>query len=162
MADDVVDELAEKIGDRLSELGFGLIKCIVFQAAPDYDPKQGKLLNGVIAYPFVSVSHVQPEQFDMGVSTESTTFVNRLFTVAIVADKKIVDPNPSPFTTYRAKAIRKLHTHRWDGQITSIPNASIMHATVRPQSPIQQSAWKNDAKFVSVFDVIVQTEEPNG
>jgi hypothetical protein len=162
MAEDVVDELAEKIGDRLNELGLGLIKCIVFQIAPDYDPQQGTLLHGKCGFPFVSICHLQPEQFDMGVSTETTTFVNRKFTVAIVGDKKIVEPNPTPFTTYRAKAIRKLHTHRWDGQINSIPNASIMHATVQPQSPIQQSAWANSAKFVSVFDVIVQTEEPNG
>lgn len=162
MATEVVEELAELIGARINALGLTLMKGIVFQIAPEYDPKMGTLLHGAARYPFVSVGHYQAEQPNMEVSTNVTTFWTRIFTVAIVADKSIVFPLPGPYTGYRSKAMRALHTYRGDGTLSSIPNACIMQATVRPSSPIQQSAWAQYAKFVSTFDVAFQTEEPTG
>lgn len=162
MAEDVVDELAEIIGARLNQLGLTLIKGIVFQIAPDYDPKSGELLHGVAMHPFVSITHVQPEQINQDVSTNTTTMKTRVFTVAIIADKAKVEVSPRSYSTYRAKAMRALHTYRATGTLESVDNSCIMHALVRPGSPIQQSAWQNMAKFVSVFDVLFQTEEPTG
>lgn len=162
MAADVADELAEIIADRISQIGLDLVKGIVYQIAPDYDPKSGKLLRGKTGHPFVSISHVQPEQPVMAESTNVTMVITRVLTVAIVADKAIVEKDPAPFAAYRAKAIRSLHTYRGDGQIHSVPNACIMHATVRPSSPVQQTAWAQAAKFVSTFDVLFQTEEQPG
>lgn len=162
MADSVVEELAEIIGARLNQVLQPLAKCIVFQIAPDYDPKSGKLLHGTFGMPFVSISHVQPEQPDVGNSTNTSMLITRVLTVAIVADKKIVEPTPGPYTKYREQLMRAMHTYRGNGTLSSVPNACIMHATVRPSSPIQQSAWQNYAKFVSTFDVLFQTEEPTG
>lgn len=162
MAEDVVDELAEIIGARLNQLGLTLIKGIVFQIAPDYDPKLGELLHGEARHPFVSITHVQPEQLGQDGSTNTTTMQTRVFTVAIIGDKAKVEAQPRKYTAYRAKAMRALHTYRANGTLDSIDNACIMHALVRASSPIQQSAWQSMAKFTSVFDVLFQTEEPTG
>ena len=158
----VVEELAEIIGARLNALGLNPIAGIVYQIAPDYDPKSGTLLHGVAKHPFVSISHVLPEQPNFAESTNTSMMIVRVLTLAIIADKTKVEPAPDVYSHYRDRAIKALHTFRGTGTLSSISNACIMHATVRPNSPIQQSAWQNSAKFVSTFDVLFQTEEPTG
>jgi hypothetical protein len=162
MALGVVEELAEIIGARLFQVGLTITKGIVFQIAPDYDVKSGRLLYGARMYPFVSISHVQAEQFVVGESTNVSARKKRVFTVLMIGDKAVVEKNPAVYTSHRDRLMSAMHTYRGNGLLTAIPNACIMHATVRPSSPIQQSAWQNSAKFVSSFDVLFDTEEPTG
>jgi len=161
MTDAIVKECAEKVAARLATLGFTLMKGIVWQIAPDYDPKAGELLEGAVGFPFVSLSHVLAEQFIIGESTNVSAAVVRTISVAIVADKAIAERNPSVYAKYRQDAIRKCHTHRFGGTLASDSGACIFHATVRPNSPIQQSSWQSHAKFISSFDVLFQTDEPS-
>jgi hypothetical protein len=161
MTDAIVEEMAAKVATRLAIIGFGLMKGIVFQIAPDYDPKAGTLLQGVVGFPFVSLSSVLAEQFIIGESTNVSAAVVRTISVALIADKAIVEKNPGVYSKYRENGMRVCHTHRFGGSLASDPGACIFHATVRPNSPIQQSSWQNHAKFVSSFDVLFQTDEPN-
>ena len=162
MTDSIQKELATKIGARLhTSLGLTLIKGIVYQIAPDYQPDSGILLHGAQQWPFVSISAILPEQFLIEESTNVSAAIIRTLTVAIVADKAVAELNDDSYALYRQNAMRVLHTHRWTGTLTSDPNACIMHATVRPRSPIEQTAWMQYAKLVSAFDVLVQTDEPN-
>jgi len=158
----VVEELCELVGTRLNALGLTLMQGIVYQTAPEDDPKVGTLLHGRAVYPFVSISHVLPEQPNLEQSTNTSMWITRAITVALVADKAKVQPNPSAYSHYRDRAMKALHTYRWNGTLESIANACIMHATVRPNSPVMQSAWQNGTKFISPFDVLIQTEEPTG
>jgi hypothetical protein len=162
MANGVVEELAEIIGARLFQVGTAVTKGIIFQIAPEHAVKAGTLLHGTRAYPFVSISHIQPEQFAIGESTNVSAKKTRVFTVAMIGDKAIVEKAPGVYSAHRDKLMSAMHTYRGNGQLTSIPNACIMHATVRPSSPIQRSAWVDAAKFVSTFDVLFETEEPTG
>jgi len=161
MTDPIIKECASKVATRLATLGFSLVKGIVYQIAPDYDPKAGDLLQGTVGFPFVSLSHVQAEQFIIGESTNVSAAIVRVISVAIIADKAIVERTPAVYAKYRQDAMRACHTHRFGGTLSSDANACIFHATVRPNSPIQQSSWQNHAKFVSSFDVLFQTDEPN-
>lgn len=153
-------ELANKVAARIATVGFTLFKGIVYQKAPDYDPKQGTLLYGAVRFPFVSLSFVLPEQFIIEESTNVSAAIVRPISVAMVADKTIVEVDPDPYDKYRQDIMRIIHTYRFGGTLTSDANACIFHATVRPNSPIQQSAWQQHAKFVSSFDVLFQTDEP--
>lgn len=159
---DVAEELVRLIGTRLNALGLNPVKGIIWQTAPEDDPKVGELLHGTAIYPFVSISHVTPEQPNTDVSTNTSMWITRTFTVAIVANKAIVQPDPGAYSNYRDKAMRSLHTYRWTGQLTAIANASIFQATIRPSSPVLQGAWQQNNKFISPFDVMIQTEEPTG
>jgi hypothetical protein len=162
MANGVLEELAEITGARLFQVGTSVTKGITFQIAPDYDVKSGRLLHGDRKYPFISISHVQAEQFKVGESTNVSAFKIRALTVAIVGDKAIVEKDPGIYTAHRDLLMSAMHTYRGNGQLTSIPNACIMQALVRPSSPIQRSAWVDSSKFVSTFDVLFETEEPTG
>jgi hypothetical protein len=157
----IVEEMAAKVAIRLATIGFSLVKGIVYQIAPDYDPKSGTLLQGVVGFPFVSISSVTAEQFIIGESTNVSAAVVRTISVALIADKAIVEKNPGVYAKYRQDAIRVCHTHRFGGSLASDVGACIFHATVRPNSPIQQASWQSYAKFVSSFDVLFQTDEPN-
>lgn len=157
----ITKEMAEKVAARLATIGFSLMKGIIFQIAPDYDPKAGELLDGVVGFPFVSLSSVLAEQYIIGESTNVSAAVVRTISVAIVADKAIVERNPDVYAKYRQDALRICHTHRFGGTLTTDSGACIFHATVRPNSPIQQGSWQQNAKFVSSFDVLFQTDEPN-
>ncbi len=159
--DAISEELAEKVAARLATIGFSLMKGMIFQIAPDYDPKSGVLLAGAVGFPFVSLSYVLAEQYIIGESTNVSAAVVRPVSIAIIADKVIVERNPGIYAKYRQDAMRVCHTHRFGGALTSDPGACIFHATVRPNSPIQQSSWQGHAKFVSSFDVLFQTDEPN-
>lgn len=163
MTASIQSELAQNIATALTVLGFTLFKGIVYQAAPDYDVACGELLAGTAKFPFVSLSCVQAEKFTFEESTNVSSSVSRTISVALIADKAVVGRSPGidPYAKYRQDAMRILHTNRFGGLLTADSGASILHATVRPNSPIQQGPWQNYAKFVSSFDVIVQTDEPN-
>lgn len=154
-------ELAEKIATELETLGFTLFKGIVYQKAPDYDPKKGVLLEGEARMPFISLSSVLAEQFITGESFNVSSAVLRPISVALVADKAIVERDPDPYEKYRQDAMRTIHLNRFRGVLDTDSESCLFHATVRPGSPIQQSSWQQFAKFVSSFDVMFQTDEAN-
>lgn len=162
MTASIKSELAEKTADVLATLGFTLFKGIVYQAAPDYDPKNGDLLAGVAAYPFVSLCGIAAEQFIVEASTNVSAGIVRTISVALIADKAKVERTPGidPYEKYRQDAMRVLHTNRFGGTLTTDSGACIFHATVRPGSILHRDAWQNYAKFVSSFDVLFQTDEP--
>lgn len=162
MAAGIVEELAERIGARLWSVNHSVLKGIAYQAAPDYDPKSGRLLHGQTKHPFVSITHITPEQMPAEESTNVSAKVIRTFTVALVADKTIVEADPGVYADCRTKLMNSLHTYRWDGVIYSVPNCSIMQALVKPASPISQAAWQNSGKFISIFDVQIETDERPG
>lgn len=157
----IKNELCEKIATELATLGFTLMKGIVRQAAPDYDVQNGVLLQGEAKFPFVSVSGVLEESFNVAESFNSVSAVTRTITVAIVADKKIVSQDDDLYALYRQNAMRTIHTNRFRGMLTSDTNSCILQATVRPRSPIEKTAWQSYGKFISAFDVLFQTNEPN-
>lgn len=161
MTDSIQKELAGKIATELTNLGFSLFKGIVYQIAPDYSPKNGELLAGASLFPFISLSCVQAESFIVGESFNVSSAINRTISVALVADKAVVQVNPDPYAKYRQDAIRSIHMNRFRGVLTTDPQSCLFHATVRPNSPIQQSSWQQYTKFVSSFDVIFQMDEAN-
>jgi len=161
MTKSISKELAEKVAVELATLGFTLFKGLVYQIAPDYRPENGSLLQGTAAFPFVSLTFVLPETFIIEESFNSSSAMNRPMSVALIADKAIVQIDPDPYAKYRQDAMRIIHMNRFRGEFTSDPNSCMFHATVRPGSPIQQSSWLQYTKFVSSFDILFRTDEAN-
>lgn len=160
MTESITKELAGLIATELETLGFTLFKGIIFQIAPEYTTR-GELLAGQRLFPFISISSVLAESFIMEESFNVSSAVNRPISVALIADKAVVELNPDPYVKYRQDAIRTLHLNRFRGVLVTDPNSCLFHATVRPNSPIQQSSWQQYAKFVSSFDVLFRTDEAN-
>lgn len=154
--------LEEKIAEAIySAVELAPFRGIVRQATPDYRPEFGDLLYGVRKYPFVAIASVQPEQFQQAASSSVWNAVIRPVTVALLADKAPLEKSDTmaAFRLYREEAMRVLHANRFGGSITPATGSCVFQATVRPRSAVEVSAWVNNAKWVSTFDVLVETRE---
>lgn len=110
--------------------------------------------------PFISVSSVLAETFQYGPGTNIHVPVVRPVTVALIADKIVVERDDTPWKRFRELAMQAQIYNRFRGNITGIAGACVMQATVRPKSQVELSAWVNHAKWVSAFDVLIETREP--
>jgi len=158
----VTEWLEEKIAEAIhTAVGLTPFRGIVRQVTPDYRPEFGELLYGVRKYPFVAIASVQPEQFQSTVSSGVWNAVIRPVTVALLADKAPLENSATmaAYRLYREEAMRALFGNRFGGSITPATGSCVFQAIVRPRSAIEVSAWVNNAKWVSTFDVLVETRE---
>lgn len=152
--------IEEQIGSELNTLGMAPFKGIVRQTAPDYRPEIGVLLHGERSIPFISVSSVLAETIRVGAGSNVLATYVRPVTVALIASKSIVEKDDTLWKRYRETAMQQLLLNRFRGNITDVTGACVLQATVRPKSAVEVSAWVGQAKWVSAFDVLVETREP--
>lgn len=162
MTESINKELGRKVALQINELGFSLIKGIVWQFTPESDGSGDLLYGTAKKMPFVSVSSVLPEQFPETIGTNYVAKVLRTISVAIIADKAVVQlGDPDVYVKYRQDCLRKINLNRFRGTLATDPNACVFQATLRPNSPVMQSAWQQYARMISAFDIVVETRETN-
>lgn len=134
---------------------------IVRQTTPDYRPEYGDLLYGKRKYPFIAVASIQAEQYQPRASSTLWAAVTRTITVALIADKAPLETSGvvAIYKQYREKAIGAVYQNRFRGAITPSVGSCVLQTTVRPKAAVEPSAWTNHAKWLSAFDVMVETRE---
>ncbi|TXH46198.1 MAG: hypothetical protein E6Q97_30080 [Desulfurellales bacterium] len=152
--------LEEQVAAELNTLGLPPFKGVLRQTTPDYRPEVGVVLYGTREIPFISVSSVLAETSRVGAGTNVDAMWVRPVTVVLVASKQVVEKDDSLYKRYRETAMRQLLLNRFRGNITGITGACVFQATVRPKSAVELSAWVSLGKWVSAFDVLIETREP--